>query len=407
MGIFYYKAVSADGELQTGELVATNLSDAIDKIHNIGCIPIEAAERANYSRQILSLFGKRAGLKRGIRKKLEELVLQLASLMDAEIPLDEALVLLSESEEDPQILEVLSRLQDELRGGASFTEAAQNLDGVFTPFDLSMLHTAESSGRLASGLVSLGDYLRRTRETRERIISALIYPAILLGVSMLSLLAILTFVIPQFSELFDDMGRALPVPTQIVLGLTEFLRDWGWALLLVALMLSVLTRWALRRPDFRLWADATVLGLPVVGSFIRRAEMERFCRSFGTLLGSGMPLLEAIEIARATLINVRLADAVEAATLEIREGSGIAEALKRAAPFPKLGLQLMQVGERTGRLDVLLLKAADTYEHQLATALQRGLSMLEPLLIVGLGVMIAGIIISVLMGIMSVNELPL
>jgi general secretion pathway protein F len=407
MGTFYYKAVSAEGELQTGELVAADLSEAIEKIHKIGCIPIEAAERSGFSRRILSLLNIRAGAKRGSRIKLEELVLQLASLMDAEIPLDEALVLLMASEPDPFLQGLLSRLQEELRGGASFTGAAQNLDGAFTPFDLSMLRTAESSGRLALGLVSLGDYLRRTRETRERIISALIYPAILLAVSMLSLMAILTFVIPQFSELFDDMGRALPVSTQIVLALTAFLRDWGWALLAAALVLSALIRMALQRPEYRLWFDTRVLGIPAVGSFILRAEMERFCRSFGTLLESGMPLLEAIEIARGTLINVRLSNAVEAATLEIREGSGLAEALTRAAPFPRLGLQLMQVGERTGRLDALLVKAADTYEQQLTVALQRGLSMLEPLLIVGLGVMIAGIIISVLVGIMSVNELPL
>jgi general secretion pathway protein F len=407
MSIFYYKAVSPEGELQTGELVAADLSDAIDKIHQIGCIPIEAVEQAGYMRRMLSLLRNPAGAKRGIRKKLEELVLQLASLMDAEIPLDESLALLKESEPDPQLVDLLSRLEEELRGGASFTEAAQSLGGAFTPFDLSMLRTAESSGRLASGLVSLGDYQRRTRETRERVISALIYPAILLAVSMLSLLAILTFVIPQFSELFDDMGRALPVPTQIVLGLTEFLRDWGWALLVAALTLSVLIRMALRRANHRRWADTKVLGLPLVGSFILRAEMERFCRSLGTLLKSGMPLLEAIEIARATLMNVRLSEGVEAATLEIREGSGLAAALTRAAPFPRFGLQLMQVGERTGRLDVMLVKAADTYEQQLRIALQRGLSMLEPLLIVGLGVMIAGIIISVLMGIMSVNELPL
>jgi len=407
MGIFYYKAVSAEGELQTGELVAADLPDAIDKIHKIGCIPIEAAERAGYSRRLLSLFRNPAIAKRGIRKKLEELVLQLSSLMDAEIPLDEALLMLTESEQDPALRQLVSRLQEELRGGASFTEAARNLDGIFTPFDLSMLRTAESSGRLASGLVSLGEYLRRTRETREHIVSALIYPAILLVVSMLSLVAILTFVIPQFSELFDDMGHALPAPTQFVLALTEFLRDWGWALLLAALALPGVTRTALKRPGYRLWFDTRVLGMPVVGSLILRAEMERFCRSFGTLLEGGMPLIEAIDIARGTLRNVRLGNAVEAATLEIREGSGVAEALTRAAAFPRLGLQLMQVGERTGRLDALLIKAADTYERQLTIALQRGLSMLEPLLIVGLGVMIAGIIISVLMGIISVNELPL
>lgn len=407
MGIFYYKAVSASGELQTGELLAADLPEAIEKIHAIGCIPIEASERSGLLVRARAWLNNSTGARRGSRKSLEDLVQQLASLMEADIPVDEALILLHESEQDPHMQSLLARLQEELRGGASFTEAAQKLNDVFTTFDLSMLRTAESSGQLAMGLLSLAEYQRRTRETRERIISALIYPAILLAVAVLSLLAILTYVIPQFTDLFDDMGRALPAPTQFVLGMTEFLRDWGWAMLLVILLSIAMCKRALQRPANKLWFDARVLRMPVVGSFVVRAEMERFCRSLATLLQSGMPLLEAIEIARDTLRNSSLHAAVADAALEIREGTGVAEALTRTGKFPKLGLQLMQIGERTGRLDAMLLKAADTYEQQLSIALQRGLGMLEPLMIVGLGILIAGIIISVLMGIMSVNELPL
>jgi general secretion pathway protein F len=270
-----------------------------------------------------------------------------------------------------------------------------------------MVQASEVGGDLAAGLANLAYYLERSKSLRDRLVSALIYPVILLLVSVSSLLVILTYVIPQFRQLFDDMGAALPLSTQIVIGVAELLRSAAGWMVLAVIAAVWLWRRLLKQPAYRLQWDRLMLRLPLFGALRQRIETARFARSMGTLLTGGVALLQALSIARQTLSNQLMVEQVGIATESLKQGRQLAAPLLAAGVFPVLALQMIQVGEETGHLDEMLLKVADTYDREVEVSIQRLLAVLEPALIVGLGLLIAGIILSVLVAIMSITEIPI
>ncbi|MDH5310684.1 MAG: type II secretion system F family protein, partial [Gammaproteobacteria bacterium] len=273
-------------------------------------------------------------------------------------------------------------------------------------FYLSMIRAAEASGNLGEGLDRLTTYLASSQALRNKVVSALIYPAILLAVAGLSVIILLTAVVPQFRPMFEEMGAALPMPTRIVLAVSDFLAANGWWLPVVLAGMFLLVQRTLASPASRRRIHAKLLGLPVVGSLVQAVDTARFGRSLGTLLSNGVPVLKGLAIARETMSNVVMAEAVDQAAHELREGGHLSRALMEAAVFPGLAMRLLKVGEESGRVDAMMLRVADIYDEEVELTIQRLLAMLEPVLIIGLGVVIAGIIVSVLVGIISINDLP-
>ena len=403
MPLYRYEAVDTTGETVREELEADSPDIVIERLRDQGLLPLTVTEAK--SRWLggwrQPLFRKRQALS---HKATLLLTQQLSSLLNAGMPLDRALtILISVNDTGPDRV-LLERIQEKVRGGATLADALE-AQGVFSRFYLNMIRAGEAGGALEAVLKRLSDFLERSQALRESVSSALIYPIILLTVAALSVIILLTFVVPQFQRLFADAGKALPLATQIVIAVGDGFRHYWWAgAMLIVLTVAVVGRWR-RHPENRLRWDGGLLRLPLFGELIARVETARMTRTLGTLLGNGVSLLSALTIVRDTMGNQVLAVALADVSEHVKTGRGLADPLLESARFPKLAVQMIRVGEETGQLQEMLLQVADTYDGEVQIAVKRMLTLLEPALILGLGVIIAGIIMSILVAILSLNEL--
>ncbi|MDP5293435.1 type II secretion system F family protein [Oceanimonas sp. CHS3-5] len=406
MALFHFKAVSQNGEEQEGRLEGADQQAIVLQLQQRGLIPLSVEPAGERSTGLLNMKLSLGRSNTGERH-IQALTQDLAALLKAGVPLERALGIMIQVRDREEDTHLLSRIREGIQRGQALSVVLAEQNAGFSPFYLNMIRAAEISGNLDQGLADLAHYLERSRRLREKALSALIYPLILLLVSAASLLIILTYVIPQFQQLFADMGQAMPLPTRIVIGAADFIKSFGLWLLLGLLLGLLYARRRLREPGIRLAWHRLLLRLPLAGPLIQRLEVARFTRSLGTLMKGGVPLLGALDIARQTLGNQLLIDILAEAGGELKEGKRLAEPLQASGRFPPLAIQMIRVGEETGQLEDMLLKVADTYDREVENTIQRLLTILEPVLILGLGMLIAGIIISMLVAILSINELPI
>ncbi len=401
---YRYEAVDAAGEVLRDELDAASLDAAIGRVRDLGLLPLSVAEaKGGFLRGGLGQpwFSKRRTLS---GKTVMRLTQQLSSLLHAGMPLDRALTILIGVAEDEPAQTLLARVQEKVRGGGSLADALE-AQGTFSRFYLNMIRAGEAGGALDVVLKRLTEFLERSQALRETVMSALIYPIILLSVSALSVIILLTFVVPQFQRLFADSGKALPLATQIVIAAGDGFRYYWWVGAIVIALLVGAMRQQLSHPESRIRWDRWFLQLPLFGDLIAKVETARLARTLGTLLGNGVSLLNALTIVRETLSNQVLAVALSEVVEHVKTGRGLADPLQDAGGFPKLAVQMIRVGEETGQLQEMLLQVADAYDGEVQMAVKRLLALLEPALILGLGVIISGIIMSILVAILSLNEL--
>ena len=397
---FQYKAVKLDGETVEGELEAADEAAVLGHLRGEGLIPIQTRSAA----------GLRARLARGNRRRLSQkeigiLTRELATLIEAGMTLDRSLQILMDLTEPEHIRRVLGDLQERVRGGATFSSALDAQDGQFPRLYINMVRAGEASGALDQVLDRLADYLERVAELRQTVTSALVYPSILLVVAGLSVILLLVFVVPQFTVLFEDMGEALPLPTQIVVAAGDLFRNYWWAMLtVVAIAALLIERW-LQDEAVRTRVDHRLLDLPLFGDLIWKMETARLCHTLSTLLKNGLPLLNALNLAKEVVSNRRIGAKLDEASDDLKHGRGLAAPLARLEALPDLALQMIRVGEESGALDAMLAKVASIYDRETKNSVQSMLTLLEPVLIIGLGVIVAGIIISILMAILGANEL--
>ncbi len=401
---YRYEAVDTAGETLRDEVEAPSPEAAIERLRDQGLLPLSVtAAKSGFLSGAFSqpLFSQRRSLSAKIVMLLTQ---QLSSLLNAGMPLDRALTILIGVTDDEQSKALIERVQEKVRGGSTLADALET-QGVFSRFYLNMIRAGETGGALEVVLKRLTEFLERSQALRETVTSALIYPLILLTVSALSVIILLTFVVPQFQRLFADAGKALPLATQIVIAVGDGFRHYWWVGAMVILLLVAAMRQQLRRPESRLRWDRWFLRLPLFGDLIAKVETARLSRTLGTLLGNGVSLLNALTIVRETLSNRVLAGALGEVAEHVKTGRGLADPLLEAGDFPKLAVQMVRVGEETGQLQEMLLQVADTYDAEVQIAVKRMLTLLEPAMILGLGVIIAGIIMSILVAILSLNDL--
>ena len=400
MAKYYYKAVKLDGEALEGEQEAADEAALVSALQAHGLLLLEARPAG----------GLRARLGRTRRRRLNQkeigiLTRQLATLIEAGMTLDRSLQVLIDLTAAEHLVRVLSDLQDRVRGGATFSSALEAQEGQFPRLYINMVKAGEAGGALDQVLDRLADYLERTAELRQTVVSALIYPSILLFVAGMSVILLLVFVVPQFTVLFEDMGAALPLPTRIVVATGDLFRNYWWAMLCVMALIAVaLERW-LQDEAVRSRLDARVLRLPLFGDLIWKMETARLAHTLSTLLKNGLPLLSALTLAKEVVSNRQVSGRLDEAGEELKHGRGLAGPLARLQALPDLALQMIRVGEESGALDAMLAKVATIYDRETRNSVQSMLSLLEPVLIIGLGVVVAGIIISILMAILGANEL--
>ncbi len=402
---FRYKAISATGEALEGEMEAPDQAAVVQRLQSAGHLPISTdTAAAAGAGSVLSrdLFARR----RANRRDVPMLTRELATLVHAGLPLDRSFEILIDLNDEPVVSALLEAILESISGGASLADAMAEQTGIFPRYYLSMIQAGEAGGTLDVVLERLSDFMERSQAMRESVRSALIYPVILVAMSLIAVVILLSVVVPRFRPLFEDAGQALPISTQIVVGLGDAFALYWWLILALVVVAGLALRWQLARPAFRLGWDRMLLALPLLGDVIVRAEVARFARTLGTLIGNGVGLLGALSLATNTVGNSALARDLDDVSDAVRQGRPLAEPLRRSGEFPPLATHLISVGEETGRLEDMLLKAAEIYDQEVSRAIERMLALLVPVLTIVLGLVIAGIIGSILAAILSVYQLP-
>lgn len=390
---FRYKALTTAGEPLEGQMEAGSVDEVIVRLQDAGHLPLEAkAAGADEVGSALALFKPRT-LDDAARR---EFTRQLATLLAAGQPLDRALGVLQELPEAPAARQVLARVRDAVRGGSSLSAALEAEHGLFPRLYVGMVRAGEAGGRLDSTLHRLADYLDRSAALRSRVVNAMVYPIILIGMIVLALLFLLGFVVPEFEQMYAGLGAELPLLTKLVIGLGTGVRDYWWLLLGLGLGGLVWADRARRDPAFRLGLDGWLLRRRLLGSLVAKLETARLARTLGTLLSNGVPLLSSLSIAGNVVGNRVLAASVEAAAAEVKTGSSLAQALGRQKGFPRLALQMVQVGEEAGELDTMLLRVADTFDGETSAVIDRLLSAMVPVLTVVMAAVVGLVIMAIL-----------
>lgn len=403
MPLYSYKAVNSQGETVEGVKNAVDQQAVLAELQGQGFIPIRIEAARNKTFLGIKLGGTALRLS---RKEITLLTGELATLLESGLPLDRSLqVLIQLTEDNDKLGKLTSQVLEKVKGGSSLADALESQVGVFSRFYLNMIRAGEMGGNLGDVLTRLSEYLERSQELKDTVTTALIYPAILLIMSLASLFVMLTFVVPQFTEMFESSGQALPIPTQIVVALANGLQAYWWVILLTGIILTSYMKSQLADPVRKKVWDARFLAMPLFGEIILHMETANLSRTLGTLLGNGVSILKALGIVRETAGNTVIAGLLEEAEGQLKQGKSMSDALVDSECFPKLAVQMIKMGEETGRLEEMLLRVAGIYDKQLRTSIQRMLALLEPALIISLGLMIAGIIVSILLAILSVNDL--
>jgi general secretion pathway protein F len=396
MAIYSYRATSLKGEILEGAIEAADQKAAVERLKVSGLIPLKIAASQEGFKKKLSW--------RSAKGDLLTFTTELSVLLNAGLPLDRSLNILAEILEKPETQAVVQAILKSIREGSSFSDALQRHPKMFSRLYVNMVRAGESGGVLDAVLEKLNDFLETTKELKDSVFSSMIYPLILLGTGGLSIIVLLTYVLPKFSVIFSELGGAMPLPTQVLLSFSQGLRDYWWLMIAVPVTLGVLFKKNIGSPAGRLRWDR--FKLKILKDLITKLETARFCRTLGTLLKSGVPLLQALNNAKEVIGNQVIAEAIDRVSKGVKEGRGISLPLASANVLPPLALSMVKVGEETGQLDTMLMKVAATYEKSLRVAVKRFISFLEPALILLMGMVIGFIVLSMLVAIFSITDLP-
>jgi general secretion pathway protein F len=399
---FDYKAVSPSGETVRGTMEASSLDRVIAKLQEAGNIPLDAKE-ANVGG--LNLDFLRPGRRGMNAREVGEFTQQLSTLLGAGLPLDRSLQVLLELNENQRVHKNVTDIRDRVREGGSLSDALEAQHGTFGRLFINMVRAGEIGGTLDHTLDRLSDYLERTRELKDSVVSAMIYPIMLILLAAGSLILLLVYVIPQFTPIFEELGGDLPLITKMVLAVGSVLQNFWWGLILITVIIVTQFRRMLADPARRSGWDMRMLTTRWVGDLVAKLETARFARTLGTLLSNGVPLLSALSIGRNVISNTVLQQDIQNTVRAVKTGGGLARNLSTGGRFPRLALQMVSVGEETGRLDSMLLKVADTYDMEVRNTIERLLSVFTPVVTLLLAMMIGTIVLSVLLAILSINEL--
>ena len=394
-----YRALTTNGKVQTGTLPTDDDQAAARELRRLGLTPvfIGTAKPSGFSFQMPRFGGRRS---RDVLHFTEE----IATLLNAGIPLDRALSITSELTERPQFREALSDITQALRSGKSFADSLGTRPEYFTELYLNMIRAGEVSGALALTMDRLAEFERSRDELRGYIVSSLTYPALLIVVGAGSVFVLLRFVIPRFAEAFTQSNIVMPLPMQVLLTASDIVRTWGVASIVLLVLGIVGLQFYIRTPAGRLAWDSFKLRVPLLGDALLKADTARFARAMGTLVKSAVPLVQALNIARGILGNRVLSTALDAVVLGVKRGEGLAGPLRKTKKFPELAGHLLTVGEETGHLDSMFERMADIYDKDTRDAIKRFTALFEPVVILFMGLIVGAMILSIMLAITSIQQ---
>jgi len=398
MPTFTYSARTREGQKKSGTLTAESRGALVRTLQSQGMIPDQIRER-----------GKSSGPRRGPRVKSAELLVftrQLSTIVNAGLPLLQGLDILAEQTEDMRFSGVLSEIAQDVEGGESFSEALRKHPRIFTDLYVSMVRAGEASGNLDNVLLQLADYLEAMEELKRRIRAAMTYPVVAFSMIILIAAGLIIWVVPQFAEIFSSFDATLPAPTRLLIAISDTLRSWRMLVVIAVFIAGIIAfRMYGQTEGGRFNVDKMKLKLPVFGKMLRKVAISRFARTLSTLTRSGVAILGALEIVERTAGNEVFARAVRRAGDSVRGGETLAEPLARSGEFPAMVTRMIGVGEKTGALEQMLAKISDFYDSEVKAAVDALTSLIEPILILMMGIVVGGIVIALFMPILQLSSL--
>lgn len=403
---FTYKAKKTPSELASGTIEAENIDNAIEKIIKLGYVPLDVAvetkeekPKEKESRGFSFSFYKKIKL-----ADLGVFTRQLFDLIDAGVPLLRALNVILNQTENPTLKDVVGKLYSFVKDGGTLSGAMAQHPSVFSRLYINMIGAGEAGGNLDTVLGRLAEFVDKDIETRSKVRSSLVYPGLIFSVGGLTIFILLTFVVPRLTVIFDDLSESLPLPTVILMSISSIFARFWWAIILFICILVFYGKRYLSSERGKLWLDRLQLKVPVLGNFIKEVEIGRFARTLGTLLGSGVVIISALDSVWAVLENEVLRQEIKKASQEVAAGASLTIALRQCQYFPEAAINMIAVGEESGHLEQALEKLAGSFERQSDRSVKVVTSLIEPLMIVVVGAIVFFIVMAVVLPIFRMNQ---
>jgi type IV pilus assembly protein PilC len=388
MPTFLWKGKTAGGETTAGELVADNRAQLVQALRKRRIVVLNVREKSKGLS--IPLLSKRSAS----TKELAIFTRQFATMIDAGLPLVQCLDTISKQSENKYLKEVITQVMQDVEAGSTLAGALGRQKKVFSNLYRNMVEAGEAGGALDEILQRLATHIEKAEALRRKVKGAMTYPLVVLVVALGAAVFMLVFIIPTFARMFSDFGAALPLPTRIVLGVSHILRGYWWAMVVGLVGGIFALKKAYQSPHGKRRIDQFLLKAPIFGTLLRKTAVARFTRTLGTLISSGVPILTGLEITAETAGNEIVREAILSTRSGIKEGDTIARPLRTTGVFPPMVVQMVAVGEETGALDEMLMKIADFYESEVDTAVENLTSILEPVMIVTMGVLVGGMVVA-------------
>jgi general secretion pathway protein F len=410
MPVYQYRGYRNDGGAATGIIDAESPKIARVKLRKVGVFPTDMVEQGLSTTDSSTGISTRSTTNIGRSPALSTtdvamMTRQLATLLVAGLPLVEALGVMVDQTEKKSVKSLMADIREEIRGGASYSAVLERYPREFSQIYVHMVRAGEASGALDQILFRLAEFLEKQLALKHKVTNAILYPALMLIVGFTVLFFLMTFVVPKITAVFTSLKQALPWPTLVLMSISHFLADY-WAVILVGVGVMV---WAVRRAikteAGRLTADRWLLKMPLMGEVARMVSISRLTSTLATMLASGVQLLDAMDVAKRVMNNRVLEQAVEGARQNIREGETIAEPLKRSGEFPALVTHMIAVGERSGEMEEMLRRIGNIYDGEVDRVITRFTSLLEPIMILVMGVLVFCIVVAILLPIFEMGQM--
>ncbi len=406
MPAYDYEALDAAGNTKKGVIAADSKRDAQNRLRANALFPVVieiGSDKTRFRLGNFTFFHHNSISS----KDLTLITRQMATMFSAGTPIEEALSVLASQNEKPIVKNVLTRVRSQVSEGARLSTAMQSEARSFPALYRSMVKAGEASGDLGGIMERIADYSEKSADVKNKVTTAMVYPIVLSIVAMAVLIILMTFVVPKVVAQFEDIGADLPALTRFVMGTSEFLISYGFSLVIFIVLLIGAVKVAGKQKPFRLWMHGLFLKIPIIGRLVLSVSSARFARTMGTLIEGGGPVLESIHAAKETVSNEVIRDAIDKVYLNVRDGHALSTAMKQTGVFSSLLVYMCSMGEKSGRLSYLLLKVADYLESEFDGFTQKALSLLEPMIVIIMGLMVGIIVMSIMLPIMRLNSLVL
>ncbi|MFH2123959.1 MAG: type II secretion system inner membrane protein GspF [Pseudomonadota bacterium] len=406
MPIYEYKAFDQKGKSKKGIIEADSEAGARSKLRAGGNYPVELKENLSQTTKAgRSSLGSSVIFERVKAMEIHIFTRQLATLLGAGIPLVSALSSLLAQTANPALKKVLAQIKDAVNEGNTLTNALARHPKLFSRIYINMVRAGEASGSLDIVLEKLADFGEKQRTLQGRLKAALVYPVFMAVIGSAILFILITYIVPNITKVFADMERTLPLPTRLLINLSNFLRGYWWLLLLLIIGAVISLRLFIQSPRGRQLWDLCKLKMPIIGAVNQKIVLARFGSTMASLLGSSVPLVTSMQIVQSIVNNSLIAEVIEEAIEQIRKGKSMAHALGSSPWFPPIFVQMISVGEQSGNLEPMLIKVSDAYEREVDMAIMAMTSLIEPIMIAAMGAAVGFVVLSILLPIFEMNQM--